>query len=145
MSSIEQRHRIRLALMARRSGCRVSRPKPDDPVERGGYRLYDLVNNRVLLGEEFEPTLAEIEAYLRQERNPKKTPRDSSSWNGPQNGSFLETRRIAGASRPDRSVMRRSIRCGCGSVDGSIWRTSGRMIYGEHAPPTWSIAGRTWP
>ncbi len=57
MSTIEQRHRGRLALMARRCGCRVSRPKPEDLVDRGAYRLLDLVNNRVLLGDEFEATL----------------------------------------------------------------------------------------
>ncbi|MDQ3232760.1 MAG: hypothetical protein M3Q07_13165 [Pseudobdellovibrionaceae bacterium] len=36
--------------------------------------MLDLVNNRVLLGEKFEATLAEIETYLLRERSPQKTP-----------------------------------------------------------------------
>jgi len=76
MTVLERRHHFRLAAMARQCGCRVSRPKPDDPVDRGAYRLLDLVNNRVLLGEEFESTLQEIETYLKRERNPEKTPEE---------------------------------------------------------------------
>jgi hypothetical protein len=77
MSSVEQRQRGRLAQMARRCGCRVSRPKPDDPIDREAYRLLDLFNDRVLLGEEFEATLEEIEAYLLRERDPHKTPEEN--------------------------------------------------------------------
>lgn len=74
MTPIEQRQRIRIARMANRCGCRIARPRPEDAVDLGAYRLFDLVNNRVLLGEAFDASLEEIEAYLRRERNPKKTP-----------------------------------------------------------------------
>jgi hypothetical protein len=77
VNPIEQRQRIRLGRMANRCGCRIARPKPEDRIDHGAYRLVDLVNNRVLLGEEFEATLAEIEAYLKRERNPKKTPEEN--------------------------------------------------------------------
>jgi hypothetical protein len=77
VNPIQQRQRIRLGRMANRCGCRIARPKPEDTVDCGGYRLVDLVNNRVLLGEEFEATLFEIEAYLKRERNPTKTPEKS--------------------------------------------------------------------
>lgn len=73
----ERRHHFRLSAMARRCGCRVSRPKPEDTVDRGAYRLLDLVNNRVLLGEQFDASLEEIEAYLKRERNPKKTQQEN--------------------------------------------------------------------
>jgi hypothetical protein len=70
----ERRARIRLGRMANCWGWRIARPKPDDPVDRGGYRLVEIRTNRVLLGGEFESSLAEIEAYLRTEGTPKKTP-----------------------------------------------------------------------
>jgi hypothetical protein len=60
--------------MANRCGCRISRPRPEDTVDLGAYRLVDLVNNRVLLGEAFDASLETIEAYLKRERNPKNTP-----------------------------------------------------------------------
>jgi hypothetical protein len=60
--------------MANRCGCRIARPKPEDAVDLGAYRLIDLVNNTVLLGEHFDASLEAIEAYLKRERNPKKTP-----------------------------------------------------------------------
>ena len=71
----ERRDRFRLSAMARRCGLRVSKPKPDD-LDGGGYRLIDLVNKRVLLGEQFDASLEEIEAFLKRERNPKKTPEE---------------------------------------------------------------------
>jgi hypothetical protein len=76
VNPIEQRQRIRLGRMANRCGCRIARPKPEDSVDQGAYRLVDLVNNRVLLGEQFDSSLEEIEAYLMRELNPKKTPEE---------------------------------------------------------------------
>ena len=70
----ERRHRFRLSAMANRCGWRIVRPKLEDPVDRGAYRLIDLRKNTVLLGEQFDASLEEIEAYLRRERNPQKTP-----------------------------------------------------------------------
>ena len=74
MTQSERRARIRLGRMANRCGWRIARPKPDDLVDRGEYRLVEIRTNRVLLGGEFESSLAEIEAYLRREGTPKKTP-----------------------------------------------------------------------
>jgi hypothetical protein len=63
--------------MANRCGCRIARPRPEDAVDLGAYRLVDLVKNTVLLGEHFDASLEAIEAYLKRERNPKKTPEEN--------------------------------------------------------------------
>jgi hypothetical protein len=73
----EQRQRIRLGRMGNRCGCRIARPKPEDPIDQGAYRLVDLTKNIVLLGEQFDASLEEIEAYLKRELNPKKTPEEN--------------------------------------------------------------------
>ena len=74
MNLTERRERARLGRMANRCGWRISRPKPDDPIDCGGFRLVDLSTDQVLLGEQFDASLAESERYLRREGTPKKTP-----------------------------------------------------------------------
>ena len=74
MTESERRQRIRIGRLANRTGCRIQRPKPDDPVDKGAYRLIDVQRNAVLLGPEFDASLDAIEAYLKQERPAKKTP-----------------------------------------------------------------------
>jgi hypothetical protein len=63
--------------MANRCGCRIARPKPEDLIDQGAYRLVDLAKNIVLLGEQFDASLEDIEAYLKRERNPHKTPEEN--------------------------------------------------------------------
>jgi hypothetical protein len=70
----ERRARIRLGRLANRCGWRITRPKPEDAVDLGAYRLVELTTNRVLLGEQFDASLDEIEAYLRRQGPPHKTP-----------------------------------------------------------------------
>lgn len=60
--------RNRVSRMAQRAHCRVSKAKRTDPINRGAYRLTDLVGNRILLGEAFDASLEVIEAYLKRER-----------------------------------------------------------------------------
>ncbi len=74
MNILERRQRIRIGRLANRVGCRIERPKPEDAVDLGAYRLVDLKANTVLLGSQFDASLEAIETYLKRARNPTKTP-----------------------------------------------------------------------
>ncbi len=74
-SLLERRQRIRIWRLVNRCGCRIVRPRPEDTVDLGAYRLVDLSRNVILLGAQFDASLDEIEAYVRRElKPPKKSP-----------------------------------------------------------------------